>query len=338
MSSPQVSVVLPVYNGEKYLIASIASILEQTERDFELIAINDGSSDSSGQMLDWFAAIDSRIQVIHQENCGLVASLNRGCAASRGDFIMRMDNDDVAFPGRLEAQLSYMRAHPECVVCGTSILEIDDESDPLRDASLPSDHDGIVANLLNRRTGHFHPSVLMKREALQRAGGYRPEFEWVEDHDLWLRMSQQGELANLTDVLLCYRQHSSSICWQRSSLQRKLMNQLLQDAYESLGRQIPEGLILNEAAKRSPAGPGKWARAAARGGYRQTALKHLRALQKGPEVFAYRTRMSVEVLTRVAMAAVSTSLQGTRLYEVPQFDTWHDRWVKAEKSVSKSAA
>jgi glycosyltransferase involved in cell wall biosynthesis len=167
MSTPLISVVMPVYDAGEYLVDAVASIVEQTLDDWELIAVDDGSQDGSGEILEWFALQDARIRVIGQANAGIVAALNRGCAAARGPLIARMDADDVAFPQRLARQAEFMRRHPECVVVGSSILEMDAESDPLGRSWLPTEHAEILDNLLNRRTGHFHPTTMYRAGSLR---------------------------------------------------------------------------------------------------------------------------------------------------------------------------
>src|ERR1051325_1151561 len=112
---PTVSVLLPVYNAERYLESALQSVLGQTFSDFEVIAVDDGSKDNSKKILERFAANDPRIRVISRPNTGIVGALNDGLAVARGEFIARMDADDVALPGRFQAQLDYLRGHPDCI-------------------------------------------------------------------------------------------------------------------------------------------------------------------------------------------------------------------------------
>ncbi|MCR9292083.1 MAG: glycosyltransferase [bacterium] len=327
--APQVTVLMPVYNAQDYLIDAMASIVEQSFQDWEMICVNDGSRDQSGEMLDWFAAQDQRIRVVHQANQGLVGALNVGIELSRGHCIMRMDNDDIAMTNRMQKQLNYMNSHPECVVLGGAILEIDSDSDPLGVSQLPHEHDLILNELLHRRTGHFHPTTMIRTAALRKAGGYRRQYEWVEDHDLWLRMSEHGRLANLSDVLLCYRQHASSICWQRSAQQRELMNRLLSEAYQRREQDIPADVLLSETTHRSAAGPGKWARAAARGGYTSTAWKHLRRLNRSDAKFSYKMRMTVETLGRMLKHSTGSRMRTHAEPQIPQLEAWQRRWMES---------
>jgi glycosyltransferase involved in cell wall biosynthesis len=330
--NPLISIVLPVYNARDYLLDSVASIIEQSHRDWELICINDGSTDGSGNLLDWLAQQDARIQVIHQPNTGIVEALNRGCSLASAPLICRMDADDIAMPSRLQQQATYLRNHPTCIVVGSAILEVDAESDPLRISRLATEHDRILDDLLHRRTGHFHPTTMFRAEAFEAVGGYRTAFQWVEDHDLWLRLAQRGKLANLPEVLLCYRQHATSVCWQRSAQQRNLMNELLKDAYRARGADMPESLIVESTRTRSEAGPGKWARAASKGGYPRSVYKHLQLLFKSKARPAYKARMAAEAMSRLAInypwRLLSTAVR------VPTFAAWHAR---AANELSKSA-
>jgi glycosyltransferase involved in cell wall biosynthesis len=318
---------MPVYNGGKYLIDAVASIVEQSYTDWELIAINDGSTDSSGDVLDWLRHQDSRIQVCHQANGGIVRALNTGCRLARGDLICRMDCDDVALSDRLEKQVAFLNANTSCVVLGGGILEIDQENRPLSLSHLAKQHDDIVAGLMTRKTGHFHPTTLFRRDAFEKAGRYRKRYEWVEDHDLWLRMSEQGELANLTDILLCYRQHSSSVCWQRSETQRELINQLLAERYQEVGHGQRRSAVASQSKQRAASGPGKLARIAAKGGFATSALQLLGEMWAGRAATSYKLRMTAEVALRLPGSIGKRVLQTTPT--VPQFPDWHYRYSTA---------
>jgi glycosyltransferase involved in cell wall biosynthesis len=292
-----------------------------------MICVNDGSTDGSAAVLEWFASCDPRLRVLHQSNAGIVEALNKGIAAAQAPLICRMDCDDVALPNRLELQTRYLEDHPECVVVGASILEIDADNDPLQVSRLPREHAAILNNLLHRRTGHFHPTTMIRSAALQAVGGYRRRYQWVEDHDLWLRLSDRGELANLPDILLCYRQHVGSVCWQRTELQRTLMNELLSEAYQARSQAVPAAVIIKDSITRSTAGPGKWARAAAKGGNWRNALKHLAALNRGPAPVAYKARMSFEIAARFLISRLRQPDSGALDNIVPpSFPDWHARW------------
>ena len=303
MPDPLVSVVMPVFNAGRYLSVAVTSIIDQSFRDWEMICVNDGSTDGSAQLLDQFAQRDARIRVVHQANAGIVSALNHGCDLARGPLICRMDGDDIALPFRMQQQLAFLRAVPNCAAVGGAILEIDIDGDPLCCSRLAAQHAAIEHNLLHRKTGMFHPTTMFRAAAFRAVGGYRAQYQWVEDHDLWLRLSQRGQLANLPDVVLCYRQHANSVCWQRSSQQRELMNCLLAEAYAVRGLDLPLHLAHSGGAARSAAGPGKWARAAAKGGFPLSVAKHLKQLAQSPETSrGYLLRMTLEATLRLCTA------------------------------------
>lgn len=328
MTQPLVSIVIPAYNAERYLEAALGSMLEQTFTDWEMICINDGSCDNTGQILQRFAVSDPRVRVYHQDNHGLTPTLNRGISLAQSPLIARMDADDIAMPDRLAKQLAFLSNHPNHVAVGGAILKIDTDSDRLGVDRLPTDHEDIETALLQRRTGLFHPTVLLRRAAVEAVGGYRAEHVAVEDHDLWLRLAQYGRLGNLADVLLCYRLHAGSTCWQRAATQRENMNTVLTQAYAARGLTMPAQFRLDPTLIRSPGGPGKWARMAARGYAPRTAFKHLVRLWCEPATSAYRIRMTLETLTRIVISL--PSLPGKGLPLVPQ--------LSQPEALAKSAA
>ena len=332
---PSVSVVMPVYNGAAYLVDSVASVLEQSVSEIELICVNDGSTDESLSILEAFARLDDRVHVLSQTNQGIVAALNKGCGAARSDLIARMDCDDISFPGRLSRQLSVMKEKPEIAVLGAAIMEIDSDGDPLRHSALPAEHNAILAGLLKRETGHFHPTTMFRREVFERVGGYRSKYQWVEDHDLWLRMAKHGHLANLEEVLLCYRQHASSVCWQRSQQQRLLMDQLIGEAQ---GRPFNPESRDSKPRRRASAGPGKWARAASRGGFGKTLIKNWMQLLRTDEPLSYKTRMIMETALRFPAAYIKRLMNARQSTAVPTFAKWHQRLRQDMAVVASKAA
>ncbi len=300
---PKISIVMPVYNAASYLRDALHSIVGQTFSDWELVAVNDGSTDSSLDILESFAKRDARIRIHTQSNSGIVDALNNGIGLARAPIIARMDADDIAMPDRLQRQWDYLNTNPECIAVGGSILKIDGDSDSLGVDSLATEHDQIEQALLHRETGLFHPTVMYRAAEVRSAGLYRKQYEWVEDHDLWLRLAERGKLANLKEVVLCYRLHSQSVCWQRTQTQRMRMNALLQEAYQARGLECPEKYLLDESHGRSSAGPGKWARMAARGYAPRTACKHLVRMWREPASLSYRLRMTMESALRIFLTA-----------------------------------
>lgn len=216
-SAPRVSVILPVYNGEDYLQEAVDSILGQDFDDFELIAIDDGSRDGSGALLDRLT--DPRVRVVHQENRGLALTLNRGIELARGEYIARQDADDVSRPDRLSRQVAYLDAHPACALLGSWSTIRADRQDTTRGHRHPCDNGEVQIRLLFD-SFFVHSSVMMRRAALAVSGPYPtdPERNPPEDFDLWLRLARDHQVANLAEPLLVYREVAGSITRTKADL------------------------------------------------------------------------------------------------------------------------
>jgi glycosyltransferase involved in cell wall biosynthesis len=214
MSTPAISVVMSVYNGAKFLGQAVDSILNQSYRDFEFLIIDDGSEDRSSEILEGFRQKDSRIRILRQENRGLIESLNRGCELARGLYIARMDADDVAGKKRLELQVAFLMEHPQIGLLGGAVNIIDVEGRILRSTSNPCS-DAEIREALPNDCPFWHPTVMMRKDIFEAAGGYRKVVVHAEDYDLWLRISEVCEMANLRDVLVSYRLHSNQVTTQQ---------------------------------------------------------------------------------------------------------------------------
>lgn len=216
---PTVSVLMPVYNAARYVADAVESILGQTFADFEFLIVDDGSTDRSRSILERYAAHDGRIRLTSRPNTGYTVVLNELLGLARGELVARMDADDVALPERLARQVDYLRAHPDVVCLGTAVHFIDEAGRFLRDGHPGMDHEAIQERALAGDCPLNHPSVMMRRVAVEAVGGYRAEFEPAEDLDLWLRLVEVGRLVNLPDVLMKYRQHVGSFSEQYQRLQ-----------------------------------------------------------------------------------------------------------------------
>jgi len=228
---PQISVIMPVYNCQDYLALAVQSILSQTVGDFEFLIIDDGSTDHSPKLLQDFARRDRRIKLISRPNTGIVGALNDGLHAARAPLIARMDGDDISLPDRFEKQLAYMNEHPDCVLVGSRVLLIDSDGDPIREWIAEFTHDEIDQAHLTHGWPVIHPTVMMRADAVRAIGGYRDEYQWQEDLDLFLRLAEVGKLANLPDTLLKYRKHAGSVCHQKWREQRRIRKALYEDTY-----------------------------------------------------------------------------------------------------------
>ena len=209
MGQPQVSVVIPVWNGERYLREAIESVLEQSLESFEVVVIDDGSTDGTSGILEEYAN-NGRIRVHRQTNQGLVAALNAGLRIAQSIYVARLDADDVCMPGRLAAQLRYLECHPEVLAVGGAIEMIDEHGNSKGRRGYPVGQVAATSEMLEGCT-LAHPAVMMRKEAVQNVGGYRSFFKHAEDYDLWLRLIAHGPVDNLAEVMIKYRVHPESV-------------------------------------------------------------------------------------------------------------------------------
>lgn len=200
---------MPVRDGARWLGATVNSIQVQTLSDFEFIIIDDGSADDSLSIIEALTRGDTRVVIVRQPRLGLVAALNRGLAVARGELVARIDADDIAMPQRLERQSRYLEKHPEVGLLGTWAEEIDERGLVCGVRRPPSKPDEL-ARLLTRTNPFLHSSIMMRKSVAQKAGSYRAAFEGAEDYDLWLRMSEFTDTANMREYLLRYRVHPGS--------------------------------------------------------------------------------------------------------------------------------
>jgi glycosyltransferase involved in cell wall biosynthesis len=234
--SPLISVCMPVCNAERYVAEAVENILGQTLGDFEFL-IEDNSTDGTTEILRRYAARDPRIRLEVRPKRGLVAVLNDQIDRARGEFLARMDADDIALPGRFEKQVAYLRAHPECVLVGCRVWEADAEGDPLCEFPTLGGHEEIDAyHFRMKGPALVHPSVMMRRGAVLAVGKYR-NLPIIEDLDLFLRLAEHGRLARVPEFLLMYRIHSDNASRTESHAERAygVLCEILTDAYRRRG-------------------------------------------------------------------------------------------------------
>jgi glycosyltransferase involved in cell wall biosynthesis len=222
MKTPEISVVMGVYNGAGNLAATLESILTQDGCDFEFIVVNDGSTDSSGRILDDWAARDNRLRVIHQENTGLTKALIRGCAAARGDFIARQDAGDISLPGRLLRQSEYLRSRQDVVLVACSVSFLGPLGEKLYDAvQIPGELEKGLSCLDVRKIKGppHHGGTMFRRDAYFLVGGYRSVFVVAQDIDLWLRLSECGRCMAMEEILYQAKWEAGSISSRRRTEQ-----------------------------------------------------------------------------------------------------------------------
>lgn len=205
-----VSVLLPVHNGARYLEGAVRSILNQTHRDLELLVLDDGSTDGSGEMAR--ALGDSRVRVMRSErNLGLPATLNRGLGAARGEIVARQDADDLSHPKRLERQVRFLELNPEVGLVGTQAWVIDEHGRCLGSVEHACEHECLVWELLFDNA-FKHTSVAFRRDLVAKShGGYDTAWPYNQDYDLWVRLAPTTRLANLPERLVAWRSHAASM-------------------------------------------------------------------------------------------------------------------------------
>lgn len=207
---PRVSVLLPVYNGMPHLLEVAESVLMQTFTDFEVLLVDDGSTDGSGEACDALAARDARVRVLRHEggvNRGLVASLNLGLAEARSELIARVDADDISYPERFARQVAFLDAHPHVGVVGSRADAFDGETWSVWVEYLT--HEMTLWQLLFT-TPVMHSSVVMRREVPERIGGYDARYEYSEDYKFFYEASKVTQIVNLPEPLIVYKRDLAS--------------------------------------------------------------------------------------------------------------------------------
>ncbi len=202
---PLVSVVIPIYNAERYLIQAIDSILSQTLENFELILINDASTDKTLQIIQKYKEKDKRIRLINnKKNLQMAESLNLAIDQAESELIARMDQDDISLPNRLAVQYAFMKNHPNAAIVGNDIIIIDENDKVIGKRTYPTSSKGLKGTLF-RYSAFAHPTVMFRKKPFQKVNGYNPKKHPCEDIDLWFRLGQKNEFASIPEFLLKYR-------------------------------------------------------------------------------------------------------------------------------------
>jgi glycosyltransferase involved in cell wall biosynthesis len=226
------------------------------------------------------------VRVVSRPNTGIVKAANEGIALATGRYIARMDSDDVSMPQRLAKQVAYLDANPDCVLVGSRVLEIDPYGVPSHESAQKLTHDEIDAELLTCHGGWalVQPSTMMRTDALRAVGGYRGTYNVSEDHDLFVRLAERGQVANLAEPLLRYRRHYKSVTHTQYRDRAKVKEQIIRDAYARRGKPMPAGWAYEPWAP-EPQGRQlrRWGWAALRQGNAVVARKHATAaLRRAP--------------------------------------------------------
>lgn len=236
---PMLSVVMPVHNGGDLLTAAVDSVLGQTFDDFELIAVDDRSTDGSRPTLEEYALKDPRVRVVSSTAPGFVGAVMTGIRLAAAPWIARMDADDVSAPERFERQIEFIESNPDVDVVGTAAQVIDSVGSPISVIRYPLD-DALIKLTLRAATAFAHGSVVMRRDVLLGVGGYDTAFFPAEDYELWCRLASGGAtLANLDDPLYLYRLSEAGVS-RVMSAEQAAMAMTIGDRYGSaIRRDLP---------------------------------------------------------------------------------------------------
>jgi glycosyl transferase family 2 len=232
-SHPIVTVLMPVYNSSAYLPEAIESILAQTFGDFEFLIVDDGSTDRTWQILTEYRRRDARIRLArNQANIGLTRCLNAGLAQAQGDYIARMDGDDISVPERLARQVAFMEQHPRVGICGAWVRRAGAAGAMER---YPTDDADIRCQLLFKNV-LAHPTAIMRRGLFRQLGlAYDPAYRYAQDYDLWVRAAEHVALANIAHILLHYRMHQQQAGQRERELQDQAAGRVRQFQLRRLG-------------------------------------------------------------------------------------------------------
>jgi glycosyltransferase involved in cell wall biosynthesis len=249
-----ISVIMSVYNGERYLRAAIESILGQSFNDFEFIIVNDASTDASAEIINSYS--DARIKLIENTtNLGLTRSLNKALSVAKGDYLVRQDADDISYPGRLVRQIDFMEANPAVGLLGAG-YDIINWQGIVLDTIIPPATDRALRVRLEETNAFCHGTIVMRRLCLEKVGRYRDDFPVTQDYELWLRMAEYTKIAAIQDVLYGYRFDEDSI--GRRKRDQQLSYQCLAIEYASHRRRhIPERPIPEDVLVAYPPPPEK---------------------------------------------------------------------------------
>lgn len=236
---------MPVFNQEAhYLRESIESILSQSYSDFEFIIIDDGSNDVVVTILDEYSKRDKRIRVFRNEvNSGIVTSLNRGISHAQGEYVARMDSDDISLKERFEKQLQFLEEHPDHMLVGTSAITIDEDGRETGYLVFPQRYHSIVRSILLRNP-ILHPTWFVRRALFEEAGRYDEDATRIEDYEFLLRVAPKYKIANLPEKLLRYRFNQSGISFKNNKLQEKQALRIRFKALRNYGYPIWHAIYL----------------------------------------------------------------------------------------------
>ena len=228
---PLITVLMAVYNGERWLAESIPSVLQQTFKNFEFIIVNDGSDDCSLQIINQFAKKDSRIRAYNKKNSGLADSLNYGIAEARGEWIARIDADDICSLERLQKQIERVRLNTDLVLIGSGLVIIDENGKQGKVHNYPDRHIRLMRRLSRGSPFFAHSSAFFKLSAVRELGGYRTQFHRSQDQDLWLRLAELGEITCIKEPLVLIRKHDEQMSLDNAGRRQFVYSHMAMTSY-----------------------------------------------------------------------------------------------------------
>ncbi len=229
--NPLVSFLIPIYNAEHYLTESLISHLYQSYENIEFILVNDGSTDSSKEILEEFAKNDSRIKIVNKKNGGIVSALNEGLSVSTGEFIARADADDISFIHRIKKQVAAIKNNYKAVLVASSFEVIDEDSEYMYREIMPT-RSVDIKRALYLRNIIAHGSTLMRTSTLKKLGGYSADCGPTEDYELWTRLATEGDFIGIEEPLYRWRQNRNGITFTQNSSMQKY-TETIKDKYWS---------------------------------------------------------------------------------------------------------
>ena len=240
-----ISVIMSNYNTpEEYLRDAVESILNQTYSNFEFIIVDDCSTDNSLEIIESYK--DSRIIIIKNEvNLGITKSLNRALAVAKGEYVARMDADDISLPERFQKQVDYLNKHPDTIVCGTWVSLFGNGADSLKEKQackmLPEKDELQIRLLFGNHTNIIHPTAMFNHRLLIENGiSYNENYIYAQDYRMWVDCCRKGNLANVPELLFNYRIHSKAVSTDKKSAQTKCAENIMSEQLSWLGLELPE--------------------------------------------------------------------------------------------------
>lgn len=300
LKAPTISVLMSVYNDLPNLGKAVESILRQSYSKFEFIIVNDGSTDGSLILLKKYAKEDDRIRLFDESNKGLTKELQFALEHVKGDFVARMDGDDIAFPNRFQHQIDFMTSNPEVVCSGTNVMFIDEDGDLLSKSNQKCEHQKIEEELFSGRGGAiYHPTMIAQTEAVKKIGGYDTRYKIGQDLDLFLRLGEVGKLANSSEITLNFRRS----CQSTTTLESKISGlsrrrKIIKEACLRRNKAYDPNTVTVTAADSMMRFHLGMSEKAANSGFTKSSFKHLLKAVRNPQLNFGRFKQITKILLK----------------------------------------